>query len=105
MGDNMIKILVSSMLIESIWETIKIIIKSIKEKQYMDSISYLGAILISILICLNYKLDLLLIMGYTDHIPYLGNILTAILVSRGSNFVHDMWNKLGGIQTKKNSVK
>lgn len=94
MVDNLTQILIASILIESIWETIRILIMAIQKKNTNEIIAKTGALAISILICVNYKIDLLNFLGFRDHLPYLGMVLTGIVVSRGSNFMHDLLNKL-----------
>lgn len=94
MGDALLKILVASMIIEALIETLKISFKKYDGNTLLWSIIKL---ILSFLVCFSYSLDLLEILGYVDHIPYLGVILTAILISRGSSFLHDFIKKISAV--------
>lgn len=52
--------------------------------------AYVGA-LVGVLVCLAYRADLLLLLGYPAQFPYAGEILTGLVVGRGSNYVNDLW--------------
>ena len=47
------------------------------------------SLIISILISIAYKIDLISYFDFKTKIPFLGNIITGILLSRGSNFIFD----------------
>lgn len=49
-----------------------------------------GALLVSVLFCFGYRLDLLReVFGLTAFWPPIGYVVTALVISRGSNFVND----------------
>ena len=89
-------IFIIALIAESVWETLKMV-----WQQGKVSIDRIGALIISLVICIGTKLDILSLLEINNTIPFLGIILTAILISRGSNFVHDLIVKLG--QDKSNS--
>ena len=49
---------------------------------------------LGILVAVAYKLDLPSYFNLNSDIPYVGCILTGILLSRGSNYIFDLLNKL-----------
>lgn len=53
------------------------------------------AVLIGIIICIAAGADVFPLMGIPLSVPYLGAGLTGVLVSRGSNFIHDLFSGLG----------
>lgn len=87
------QIFLASMLLESIWETIKMAIDSRSNRDNL--VTKIGTIVLGIFLAFSYSLDLLALLGLHDHIPYSGIFLSGILISRGSNFVHDLLIRLG----------
>ena len=57
----------------------------------------LFSIILGIIIAVAYKLDLPAQFNLNSQIPYVGCILTGILLSRGSNYVFDLLNKISKI--------
>lgn len=86
---NLFLIIVVSILAESIWETLKMTWQNGKV-----SIDRIGALVVSLVITLVTKMDLLALLGLETTIPYMGSFLTGIIVSRGSNFTHDLLTKV-----------
>ena len=60
------------------------------------SIDKIGSLVISILISILAKIDIFPIVNLSIIVPVIGSILTGIIVSRGANFVHDLFNKITG---------
>lgn len=85
------QILIIALLIEAIWENCK----SIWQKGKL-SIDMLGALLMSVLVCILTKSDIFALVGIEISIKYVAYVLTGIVVGRGANFVHDLFNKLKG---------
>lgn len=52
------------------------------------------SIVLGIVIAVAYKLDLLACFNLKSDIPYTGCILTGILLSRGSNYLFDLLERL-----------
>lgn len=84
-------LVIVAILVEAIWENIKMVFPNKK-----FSISMLGSLLVSILICVLTKVDIFPVVGLSISIPIIGSILTGIIVSRGANFVNDLFTKLKG---------
>lgn len=93
--DNLFLIIVISLLAESVWETLKMTWQDGKV-----CIDRIGALIISILICVGTNVDILRLLDIQENIPYLGIVMTAILISRGSNFIHDLLFKIEGEKIK-----
>lgn len=85
------QLVIVAILIEAIWENLKMIWQNGK-----FSIDKIGALVISILICVLAKIDIFPIVNLSISVPIIGSILTGIIVSRGANFVHDLFNKISG---------
>lgn len=85
------QLVIVAILIEAIWENIKMIWQNGK-----FSIDKIGSLVISILICILAKIDIFSIVNLSIMVPVIGSILTGIIVSRGANFVHDLFNKISG---------
>lgn len=90
---NLFLIIIVSILAESIWETLKMTWQNGKV-----SIDRIGALVISLVITLGTKMDLLALLGLETTIPYMGSFLTGIIVSRGSNFAHDLLTKVNNVK-------
>ena len=86
---GIIAIVAIAFLCEAVWETLKMIWQDGK-----FSVDRLGAIIISVFVALIAGLDLFVLIGIPLAIPVVGFILTGLLISRGSNFVHDLYKKL-----------
>ena len=52
------------------------------------------SLILGMVISVSYELDLPNHLGLKSTIPYVGSILTGILISRGSNYLYDLINKL-----------
>lgn len=92
-GGIILKILVAAMVGEAIWETLKMIWENGKY-----NIDKIGAIAVGLLIAFGAQLDIFAAAGIPLVIPYLGFVLTGILLSRGANFVHDLWQSVGSLK-------
>jgi hypothetical protein len=87
-------IFILALISESVWETLKM-----TWQQGKVSIDRIGALIVSLVICIDVRLDILSLLEINTTIPFLGIILTAILISRGSNFVHDLLVKVGQVKS------
>lgn len=93
--ENLFIILTVALIAESVWETLKMTWQ--KGKVSLDRV---GALIVSLVICMDIKLDMLTLLGINTTIPFIGIILTAILISRGSNFLHDLLERIGQVKSK-----
>lgn len=85
------QLIIVAILIEAIWENLKMIWKDKKVNASM-----IGVLIISIFVCILTKIDIFPIVGLQLSIPVIGSILTGIIVARGANFVNDLFKKLNG---------
>ena len=83
------QLIIVAILIEAIWENLKMIWKDRK-----ISLNTIGVLVISIIVCLLAKTDIFPIVGLSLSVPFVGSGLTGIIVSRGANFVNDLFKKL-----------
>lgn len=88
---DMAKLIVIAIFVEAIWENLKIIWS---EKEV--NINMLGSLILAIIICVLARIDVFIIVGIELSLPIIGSILTGIVVSRGANFVSDLFSKLQG---------
>lgn len=86
---NFTQLIIISILVEAIWENIKMIYQNKK-----ISISMIASLLISIFLCIVANIDIFPILEISISTPIIGNIFTGIIVSRGANFVNDLFSKL-----------
>lgn len=85
------QLVIIAILIEAIWENLKMIWK---DKQI--SFNVLGVLILSVIICLLSNIDIFPIVGIPLLLPFVGNVFTGIIVARGANFVNDLFTKLKG---------
>ena len=85
------QLILIAILVEAIWENIKMVYDKKK-----ININMIGSLILGILICVLAKVDIFSIVGLSLFIPFIGSILTGIIVSRGANFVNDLFRKLKG---------
>lgn len=93
--ENLFIILTVALIAESVWETLKMTWQ--KGKLCLDRV---GALVVSLVICIDIRLDMLALLGIKTTIPFIGIVLTAILISRGSNFLHDLLERIGQVKNK-----
>lgn len=80
-----------AILIEAIWENLKMIWENGK-----FSVNRIGALLLSVLVCFLARLDLFEIVGIALGVKPIAYVLTGIVVSRGANFVNDLFSRIRG---------
>lgn len=85
------QLVIIAILVEAIWENIKMIY----DKQKFN-INMLGSLLLSMIVCVLAEIDIFKIIGINLIVPVVGSLLTGIIVSRGANFVNDLFKKLKG---------
>ena len=90
---DFMQLIIVAILVEAIWENIKMVYQKGKLL-----ISRIGSLVISILICVVANVDIFPVVGVSMSIPFIGSILTGIVVSRGANFVNDLFSKLKGVK-------
>jgi len=85
------QLVIVAILVEAIWENCKMVWKDKK-----PNINMIGSLILAIIICVFAKIDIFQIIQIELFVPYIGSILTGIIVSRGANFVNDLFSKLKG---------
>lgn len=97
---NITKLLVLAMLGEALWETLKMTWQNGK-----ISIDRIGAMLVGLFLSLSTKVDIMKLLDIPMIIPYAGTILTGLLISRGANFLHDIFASMGNINANTKSLR
>lgn len=87
---SIVTIITIALLVEAIWETLKMVWQEGK-----ININTIGALIVGIGVSILAKIDIFAMQGITLSVPLIGWVLTGILMSRGANFIHDLFNKLG----------
>ncbi len=93
---ELLAVVVVAILIESAVETFNTLFKNNGKLSYKK----IGAIILSIAVCVCAKLDLL---GITMVVPYVGEIVTGLVVSRGSGVVNSLIEKLMQLRSSKST--
>lgn len=81
--------LVLAILVEAVWESVKLL----WEKERFNK-SQFGALCVALLFSIATGTRLLEAVGMTVTIPLLDEICTGLLMSRGSNFVHTLFDSV-----------
>ena len=87
---SIVTIITIALLVEAIWETLKMVWQEGK-----INVNTIGALIVGIGVSILAKIDIFAMQGISLSIPLIGWILTGILMSRGANFIHDLFNKIG----------
>lgn len=85
------QLIIIAILVEAIWENLKMI----WDKNKLN-INMLGSLLLSMIICVLARINIFEIVGINLIVPVIGSLMTGIIVSRGANFVNDLFKKLKG---------
>jgi chromate transport protein ChrA len=87
-------IIIAALLAESVWETGKMV-----WQQGKVSVDRVGALVVGLVFAMGAGLDLCALLGIGFIYPIIGQVLTGILLSRGANFVHDLFKSVEGLTT------
>ena len=85
------QIVAVALLVEALWETVKMVWKNGK-----FSVDRLGALVLGIGICMLAGANLFEAIGIPMGPHLVGCALTGVLASRGSNFLHDLFERVQG---------
>ena len=83
------QLIVVAILVEAIWENIKMIYQNNK-----FSISMIGSLVIAIIICILANIDIFKMVGIDMKVTVISNIFTGVICSRGANFISDLFTRL-----------
>ena len=84
-------LIIVAILIEAIWENLKMVWQKGK-----FNINMLGSLILGIIICILAKINIFGLVGIKLSIETIAYIFTGIIVSRGANFVSDLFQRLRG---------
>lgn len=85
------QLIIIAILVEAIWENLKILYDKNK-----ININMIGSLILGILVCVLAQIDIFALVGITLKLPIVGYVLTGIICSRGANFVNDLFKKVKG---------
>lgn len=68
-------------------------IKQIVDADKTIKYTYILSLIFGVCLCIIFNLDLLTILGLNSTIPFAGNVVSGLIISRGSNYVNDIYNK------------
>ena len=88
--NKIMQILVLAFVVEALWETLKMV-----WKDGAFSVNKVGALVIGVIACVNFNIDVFEQVGIDGLNKMVNLVLSGVLVSRGGNFVHDLFGKLG----------
>jgi hypothetical protein len=88
-------IIIAALLAEAVWETGKMV-----WQQGKVSVDRVGALVVGLVFALGAGLDICAVLGICFIYPIIGQVLTGILLSRGANFVHDLFKLAEGLAAK-----
>ena len=89
------QLIIIAILVEAIWENLKMI----WDKNKLN-INMLGSLLLSMIICVLAQINIFEIVGINLIVPVIGSLMTGIIVSRGANFVNDLFSRLNNKEEK-----
>ena len=85
------QLIIISILVEAICENLKMLYDKSK-----INVNMIGSLILGMLVCVLAQIDIFEIVGINLIVPLIGSLLTGIIVSRGANFVNDLFKKLKG---------
>lgn len=86
--EEIAKLIVVAILVEAVSDWVKDVVRA--EVKWTKMV----ALFVSIVVVFTLRLDLFVLIGLDPAFPFVGGILLSIFVSRGSNFVHDLLDRL-----------
>ena len=89
MTEGFLLLVVSAILVEAVVETLKMV-----WKPGSFSFTMLLAMGVGILVSILANLDVFMLAGVNIGMPYVANVLTGIIISRGANYLFDLFSKL-----------
>lgn len=87
--DKLLILIILGIEVEAVWETLKMTWQDGKV-----SVDRIGALIVGLLIAIGANIEINKLLGIEIIFPYVDTILTGIIISRGSNFIHDLINKI-----------
>lgn len=88
--ENLVQVFIMAILVEAIWESLKMVWQDGK-----FNIDNLGALVVGQVMAFTIGIDIFNRVGLESKFTLIGIIATGILISRGGNFIHDLFKRLG----------
>lgn len=106
---ELVIVFVVALLVESVWQALKPLwprfLHNLQDRG--APVDGVGALIVSLILCFAYQVDLLALIGLKITVwwlaPWLGIVLTAILMYRGSIPLHDVIESIGALRQIKKS--
>lgn len=86
------KIIIFSILVEAVTN----IVKGVYKKDEGIQLPVIISLVIAVACTSIFSIDMFSILGFVGIAPYAGYVLTGIIISRGSNMIHEIYNKISG---------
>lgn len=83
------QVVIMAILVEAFWETLKMVWQSGKIE-----FNRIGALVVGMVVAFTLGVDIFVAIGLNPMIGGVGIVGTGILISRGSNFIHDLFKKV-----------
>ena len=101
MVEQLISIVVITIIIQSVVENLKKLVK-IPSGYYKKIINLkvLITMITSLIICVSSRIELFSLLGVEVAVPYLDSVLTAIIASGGATSLHEMVKKINDTKGK-----
>lgn len=93
-------IVIFSVLVEAVTN----IVKSVYKKDEGMQLPVIISLVIAITCAIIFNIDMFKALGFDTTVPYAGSILTGIIASRGSNMIHELYNKISGGKSNDETV-
>jgi len=90
-----LQLVFGAVLVEAVVETIRLLIDHFtsNERGGMPWV-YVSALVLGVLVALNYDFDFFALVELDARIPYIGNVLSGLVFARGANVVSDIVGKI-----------
>lgn len=100
--NELITIVILAIIAQSVVDQLKRAIKFHKGKYYREKINLkvITSMVVSVVLCLSYRVDLLVLLGLSTSLPIIGQLVTAIIISGGAVYVHDLISKFNALKDK-----
>ena len=103
MINDLVIIVVLAVISQAVVDQLKKAFKFHSGKWYKNKINIkiVISILISLILCISYNIDLLSLLGMTTFVPLIGEIVTAVIISSGASSVHNILSEFENLRTTK----
>ena len=101
MVEQLIAVVIVSIVIQTVVENLKKLIK-IPSGYYkkLINLKVLITMIVSLVICVSSKIELLSLLGVNIVVPYLDSVITGIVCSGGATTIHEMVKKINDTKNR-----